>query len=106
MLIVWHREILFYTFTGQTPVNMNNKTNFKNFFPTDNSSSTNLHYDIVASKLMVGIENHQKKSTCTNTSSISAIFYLIGTIIQLFVIVIVFAIGCLGFLYQYVTKPN
>ncbi len=55
---------------------------------------------------MVGIENHQKKSTCTNTSSISAIFYLIGTIIQLFVIVIVFAIGCLGFLYQYVTKPN
>lgn len=85
---------------------MNNKTDFKNFFPTDNSSSTNLHYDIVASKFMIGIENHQKKSTRTNTSSISAIFYLIGAIIQLFVILVVFAFGCLRFLYQYVTKSN
>ena len=39
---------------------MNTKDNFNNFFPTDNSSKTNLHYDIIASKFLNGIENHQR----------------------------------------------
>lgn len=32
-------------------------------FPTDNSSSTNLKYDIIASKMMTGIENHRRRKS-------------------------------------------
>jgi hypothetical protein len=31
-------------------------------FPTDNLPSTQLKYDIVASKFMTGIENHHKRN--------------------------------------------
>jgi len=33
-----------------------------NGFPTDNLPSTQLKYDIVASKFMTGIENHHKRN--------------------------------------------
>lgn len=40
---------------------MSNKRDFNNFFPTDNSSRTNLKYDLVASKFVTGLENHQMR---------------------------------------------
>lgn len=50
---------------------MRNTLSNLNGFPTDNSPSTQLKYDIVASKFMNGIESHQKKeSTKTDISSI------------------------------------
>lgn len=50
-------------------------------FPTDNSSSTNVKYDIIASKFMTGIENHQKRNT--SSSSIGIIFYLVVGLVHL-----------------------
>ncbi len=61
---------------------MSNKADFKSFFPTDNSSSTNLKYDLVASKFMTGIENH-KRTQYHNSASNSGIFLFIVAIIQI-----------------------
>jgi hypothetical protein len=41
---------------------MNNDLPNLNGFPTDNLPSTQLKYDIVASKFMTGIENHQQSN--------------------------------------------
>ncbi|RZJ36576.1 MAG: hypothetical protein EOO51_00205 [Flavobacterium sp.] len=54
-----------------------------NSFPTDNSSSTNLKYDIIASKFMTGIENHKRRNAASSTSSVEVIIYLIGAVLQL-----------------------
>lgn len=56
--------------------------NFPDFggFPTDNSSSTNLKYDIIANKFMSGIRNHKRSITPTPSSSI--VFYLIGAVVE------------------------
>ena len=40
-----------------------------NGFPTDNLPSTQLKYDIVASKFMTGIENHHKRNTPVSLSN-------------------------------------
>lgn len=63
-----------------------------NSFPTDNSSSTNLKYDIIASKFMTGIENHRRRKSPSSTLPIQVIFYFVGAILELAlsILVIVF----------------
>lgn len=81
---------------------MNDKINFQNYYPTDNSSKTNLHYDIIASKFMVGIENHQKKNARYNISIISVIFNIVGAVIQFGVLIVILIYR---FLLKLFTKP-
>ena len=54
-----------------------------NGFPTDNSSSTNLKYDIVASKFMTGIRNHQMRTAPAPVPSSGVVSYLIGAVLEL-----------------------
>jgi len=78
---------------------MSNKADFQNFFPVDNSSRTNLHYDLVASKFMTGIENH-KRTQYNNSASSSAIFLLIGAIVQIVFSLVVVIFGILKFIFK------
>lgn len=55
--------------------------------PTDNSSSTNLKYDIISSKFMSGIENHNRNNL--PVPLFSASFGLIGAVLQLFVAIVI-----------------
>jgi hypothetical protein len=55
-------------------------------FPTDNSPSTQLKYDIVASKFMTGIENHHKRNVPV---SIGSDLGLIGAVVQIIVSLVV-----------------
>lgn len=59
---------------------MNNSMPNLNGFPTDNSPSTQLKYDIIASKFMAGIENHQKRNA--PAPSPMAVFGLVGAVLQ------------------------
>lgn len=56
-------------------------------FPIDNSPSTQLKYDIVASKFMTDIENHNKRNARTSLRNdlglIGAILQLVGAIVVL-----------------------
>ena len=54
-----------------------------NGFPLDNSSSTNLKYDIVASKFLVGVRNHQMRTAPAPVPSSGVVFYLIGVSLEL-----------------------
>lgn len=67
--------------------------NFSDFggFPTDNSSSTNLKYDIIASKFMTGIKNHERHTR--NSVSSESVFYLIGLVVKLIVGVLMILIS-------------
>lgn len=58
-----------------------------NGFPTDNSSSTQLKYDIVASKFMTGIQNHQIRNA--PSPSIGIVFNLIGAVLQMVLALVV-----------------
>lgn len=78
---------------------MNNKTDFQNFFPVDNSSRTNLHYDLVASKFMTGIENH-RRTQYNNSASVSGVFSLIGAIIQILIGAMVLVFGILKLVFK------
>ncbi|CAM3752737.1 hypothetical protein [Flavobacterium saliperosum] len=78
---------------------MSNKADFQNFFPVDNSSLTNLHYDLVASKFMTGIENH-KRTQYNNSASNSAVFPLIGAIIQIIFGLVIAILGILKFIFK------
>jgi len=62
---------------------MNDSMPNLNGFPTDNSSSTNLKYDIVASKFMTGIRNHQMRTAPAPAPTTSVVFYLIGAVLEL-----------------------
>ena len=73
---------------------MNNKQDFNNFFPTDNSSRTNVHYDIVASKFMTGIENHQRSKQNSSESLI-----LVKAFIQFGLGIILFGFALLRHIY-------
>ena len=55
--------------------------------PTDNSSSTNLKYDIIASKFMTGIGNHKKYNSPISSQSL-----LLELIIELVKIMLGFII--------------
>lgn len=48
--------------------------------PTDNSSSTNLKYDIIASKMMTGMENHYRRQSVS--SPLTSFVSLGGLILQ------------------------
>jgi len=58
-----------------------------NDFPTDNSSSTNLKYDIIASKLMTGIRNHEMRTAPKQSADF--VFYLIGAMLELALAILV-----------------
>ena len=73
---------------------MSNKQDFNNFFPTDNSSRTNVHYDIVASKFMTGIENHQRSKQNSSESLI-----LVKAFIQFGLGIILFGFALLRHIY-------
>ena len=57
-----------------------------NGFPTDNSPSTQLKYDIVASKFMTGIENHNKRN---KPVSLNNDLGLIGVVVQIVLALVV-----------------
>lgn len=78
---------------------MSNKANFKDFYPVDNSSRTNLHYDLVASKFMTGIENHQR-NRYNNSASVGGVFILISAFFQIFFGLILLVFGLLRKLYK------
>ena len=61
-----------------------------NGFPTDNSSSTQLKYDIAASKFMTGIHNHHKRNA---PISLSNDLGLIGAVLKGMVALIVMLIA-------------
>lgn len=82
---------------------MNNNQNFNNFFPTDNSSRTNLKYDLVTSKFMTGIENHQR-TQYYNSQSTSFIFGIIGGLFQITIGLIVLSFGLLKSIYNVLKK--
>ena len=74
---------------GIQPKTMNNDLPNLNGFPTDNSPSTQLKYNIVASKFMTGIENHQKRNAPAPVISFGLISALVQGIIALIVIVFI-----------------
>lgn len=78
---------------------MSNKADFKSFFPVDNSTKTDIHYDLVASKFMTGIENYQR-TRYNNSASNSAILPLIGAIIQIIIGAVILVFGILKFIYK------
>lgn len=66
---------------------MNNNKDFNGFFPTDNSASTNLKYDLITSKMMTGIQNPQKRTA--PSPSIGILFSIIGAVLQMIVELVV-----------------
>jgi hypothetical protein len=70
-----------------------------NGFPTDNSPSTQLKYNIVASKFMTGIQNHQRR----NAPVISNDLGLIGAVLKGLLALVVLLIA--GVVYIF-TKPD
>ena len=83
---------------------MSIKADFKSFFPVDNSTKTDMHYDLVASKFMTGIENH-KRTQYNNSASNSAILPLIGAIIQIVLGLLVFIIASVFHLFKSYKQP-
>jgi hypothetical protein len=83
---------------------MKTNNDFKSFFPVDESSKTNIHYDLVASKFMTGIENH-KRTQYNNSASNNAIFPLIGAIIQIVLGLLVFIIASVFHLFKSSKQP-
>lgn len=67
-------------------------------FPTDNSSTTNLKYDIIASKFMTGIENHHRNKT--NGFSIAQGFGLIGIILEGAIAILILLVAGLSWLLR------
>jgi hypothetical protein len=58
-----------------------------NNFPTDNSSSTNLKYDIITSKFLTGIRNHERRTATAPSGGV--VFYLIGAVLELALAILV-----------------
>jgi hypothetical protein len=78
---------------------MKKDNNFKDFFPVDNSMSTNNYYDLVASKFMNGVENHQR-NRYNNSASVGGVFILISAFFQIFFGLILIVFGLLRNLYK------
>lgn len=71
---------------------MSNQTPDFNGFPTDNSSTTNLKYDIIASKMMTGVHNHQMRTA--PATNVGVVFGLIGVVLQMVVaLVVILVVG-------------
>lgn len=78
---------------------MSNKTDFQNFFPTDNSSKTNLHYELVANKFIEGIQSNQRRQY-HNSQSNAMIFGIIGGLFQIGAGLLLLLFGILKFIYK------
>lgn len=78
---------------------MKKANDFKDFFPVDNSMSTNTYYDLVASKFMTGVENHQR-NRYNNSTSVGGVFILISAFFQIFFGLILIIFGLLRNLYK------
>ncbi|MGQ2985377.1 hypothetical protein [Flavobacterium sp.] len=70
---------------------MTDNTQNLNGLPTDNSPSTQLKYDIVASKFMAGIESHQRRNA--PAPSPMGAFGLVGAVLQGVVALVVIGRG-------------
>lgn len=57
------------------------------FFPTDNSATTNLKYNLIASKMMTGMQNHQMRTA--PAPSVGIVFGIIGAVLQMVVALVV-----------------
>lgn len=77
---------------------MNNSIREFNGFPTDNSSSTNLKYEIIASKFMTGIQNHERRSAPSQSSGVA--IYLIGAMLELALAILVMAFVGLRWIWK------
>jgi len=71
-----------------------------NSFPTDNSSTTNLKYDIITSKMMTGVRNHQRRNAHASTSSVDAVIYIIGAVLQLAFAVVIMVFSGLRWVWK------
>lgn len=78
---------------------MKKANDFKDFFPVDNSMSTNNYYDLVASKFMTGVENHQR-NRYNNSASVGGVFILISAFFQILFGLILIVFGLLRNLYK------
>ncbi|TRW21458.1 hypothetical protein FMM05_20110 [Flavobacterium zepuense] len=78
----------------------NNLPNLSSF-PTDNAPSTQLKYDIVASRFMAGIENHHKRNA---PISLSNDLGLIGAVLQGLVALVVMLIGGIWYVFNHKTN--
>ncbi|WP_026705775.1 hypothetical protein [Flavobacterium soli] len=71
---------------------MSNNKEFQGFFPSDNSASTNLKYDLITSKLMTGMQNHQMRTA--PAPNVGIVFGLIGAVLQMVVgLVVMLLVG-------------
>ena len=82
---------------------MKNRTSFNDFFPTDNSSRTNIKYDLVACKLITGVENYQRKQYY-DAQSTSFLFGIIGGIFQIIIGLILILFGLLKSIFNILIK--
>lgn len=89
-----------YFYILKTIKKMNNNMPNLSGFPTDNSSSINVKYDIIASKFMTGIENHHKRNV--PSSSVGIIFDLLIGVVHLAVALLLFLLV----LFRWVLKKN
>jgi len=74
---------------GTKPKTMKDNIPNLNGFPTDNSPSTQLKYDLITSKILSGIKSHQNRIT---TSPVSA-FGLIGALVQITIALVVMVVA-------------
>ena len=81
-------------FSHLVPINLNG-------FPTDNRPSTQIKYDIAASKFMTGISNHDKRNA---TSSIANDLGLVGTVLQIIVSLLVIIGAALHWVWKRLLK--
>ncbi|AXG73850.1 hypothetical protein DVK85_06195 [Flavobacterium arcticum] len=77
---------------------MNNQIPNFNGFPTDNSSSTNLKYDIIASKMMIGMRNHQMRTA--PAPNVGFVFEIMGAVLQMIVALVVILIIGITLIYK------
>ncbi len=76
-----------YIYIQKTPIKMSNNKDFQDFFPTDNSATTTLKYDLITSKMMTGMQNHQMRSA--PAPSVGIVFSIIGAFLQMVVALVV-----------------
>lgn len=70
---------------------MSNNKDFYNFFPTDNSATTNLKYDLIVSKMMTGMRNQRRTAP---TPSVGIVFGIIGAVLHMVVaLMMMFFVG-------------
>lgn len=66
---------------------MSQNKDFQDLFPTDTSPSTNLKYDLISSKMMTGMQNHQMRNA--PAPSVGIAFSIIGAVLQMVVALVV-----------------